>query len=165
MAAYFGESGQNGYTRGTEHFEKKLAKDEDNSVLWLHCLHHNQGREGVGVERMQYRTEDGEVFQDEGLSPLFFNNTIREVEIRPVELGWTHFYLRFSRAGQVGVFGSAIDPPGPKKSPSCSILAPWAAKNGRNRPIWAIGGKKRIDGCDDTEISVVKPLGIIRIDE
>ena len=44
VAAYFGESGRNGYTRGKEHFEKKLAKDEDNSVLWLHSLHHHQGR-------------------------------------------------------------------------------------------------------------------------
>ena len=26
---------------------KKLAKDEDNSVLWLHSLHHHQGREDV----------------------------------------------------------------------------------------------------------------------
>ena len=47
VAAYFGESGGNGYTRGKEHFEKKLAKDEDNSVLWLHSLHHHQGREDV----------------------------------------------------------------------------------------------------------------------
>ena len=44
VAAYFGESGRNGYTRGKEHFEKKLAKDEDNSVLWLHSVHHHQGR-------------------------------------------------------------------------------------------------------------------------
>ena len=45
IAAYFGESGRNGYTRGKEHFEKKLAKDEDNSALWLHSLHHHQGRD------------------------------------------------------------------------------------------------------------------------
>ena len=32
---------------GKEHFEKKLAKDENNSVLWLHALHHHQGREDV----------------------------------------------------------------------------------------------------------------------
>ena len=47
VAAYFGESGRNGFSRGKEHFEKKLAKDEDNSVLWLHSLHHHQGREDV----------------------------------------------------------------------------------------------------------------------
>ena len=29
----------------------------------------------------------------------------------------------------------------------------------------ATGGKNRIDGCDGTKISVVLPLGIIRIDE
>ena len=45
VAAYFGESGRNGYTRGKEHFEKKLAKDEDNSVLWLHSQHHHQGQD------------------------------------------------------------------------------------------------------------------------
>ena len=44
---YFGESGRNAYSRGKEHFEKKIAKDEDNSVLWLHSLHHHQGREDV----------------------------------------------------------------------------------------------------------------------
>ena len=33
VAAYFGESGRNGYSRGKEHFEKKIAKDEDNSAL------------------------------------------------------------------------------------------------------------------------------------
>ena len=41
------KSGRNGYSRGKEHFDKKLAKDEDNSVLWLHSLHHHQGREDV----------------------------------------------------------------------------------------------------------------------
>ena len=45
VAAYFGESGRNGYSRGKEHFDKKLAKDEDNSVLWLHSQHHHQGRD------------------------------------------------------------------------------------------------------------------------
>ena len=45
LAAYFGESGRNGYTRGKEHIEKYNAKDEDNSVLWLHSLH--QGRVDV----------------------------------------------------------------------------------------------------------------------
>ena len=47
VAAYFGESGRNGFSRGKEHFEKKLEKDEENSVLWLHSLHHHQGREDV----------------------------------------------------------------------------------------------------------------------
>ena len=44
LAAYFGESGRNGFTRGKEHIEKYNAKDEDNSVLWLHSMHHHQGR-------------------------------------------------------------------------------------------------------------------------
>ena len=44
-------------------------------------------------------------------------------------------------------------------------MAPWGPKNGRNGPFRATGGKNRIDGCDGTEISVVLPLGIIRIDE
>ena len=30
-----------------EHSEKYNAKDEDNSVLWLHSLHHHQGKEDV----------------------------------------------------------------------------------------------------------------------
>ena len=47
LAAYFGESGRNGFSRGKEHSEKYNAKDEDNSVLWLHSLHHHQGRDDV----------------------------------------------------------------------------------------------------------------------
>ena len=43
-----------------------------------------------------------------------------------------------------------------------SISARWGPKNG---PFRATGGKNRIDGCDGTEISVVLPLGIIRIDK
>ena len=44
-------------------------------------------------------------------------------------------------------------------------FGPWGPKNGRNGPIRATGGKNRIDGCDATEISLVLPLGIVRIDE
>ena len=44
---YFGESGRNAYSRGKEHFEKKIAKDGDNSVLWLHSIHHHQVLEDV----------------------------------------------------------------------------------------------------------------------
>ena len=38
-------------------------------------------------------------------------------------------------------------------------------KNGQNGPFRAGGGKNQIDRCNGTEISVVLPLGIIRIDE
>ena len=41
-------------------------------------------------------------------------------------------------------------------------FGPLGPKNG---PFRATSGKNRIDGCDGTEISVVLPLGIIRIDE
>ena len=47
VAVYFGETGRNAYSRGKEHLEKYLAKDVDNSVLWLHSLHHHEGREDV----------------------------------------------------------------------------------------------------------------------
>ena len=88
IAAYLGESGRNGYTRGKEHFEKKLAKDDDNSVLWLHIrkvtgsfsepldrhtmervnissfkgpvlMNRKNEMGGVRVERMQYRRWGG----------------------------------------------------------------------------------------------------------
>ena len=42
--------------------------------------------------------------------------------------------------------------------------APGARKNGRNGPFRAIDGKNRINTCNGTEISVVSPLGIFRID-
>ena len=47
VATSFGETGRNAYSRGREHLEKLLAKDEDNSVLWLHSVHHHQSREDV----------------------------------------------------------------------------------------------------------------------
>ena len=45
------------------------------------------------------------------------------------------------------------------------MLAPWGPKNDRNGPIRATDGKNRIDGCDATKISLVLPIGIVRIDE
>ena len=38
VAEYKGETGRNGYTRGKEHLEYLAAKNEDNSVLWLHSI-------------------------------------------------------------------------------------------------------------------------------
>ena len=47
VCAYKGESGRNGFTRGVEHQALLQARDEERSVLWLHSLHHHQGREDV----------------------------------------------------------------------------------------------------------------------
>ena len=47
VAAYQGETGRNGYTRGREHLENLEAKNEDKSVLWLHSIYHHQRREDV----------------------------------------------------------------------------------------------------------------------
>ena len=47
VAAYKGETGRNSYTRGVEHMEALEAKNVDKSVLWLHSVHHHQGRVGV----------------------------------------------------------------------------------------------------------------------
>ena len=47
-----GESGRNGYTRGGEHLNNLETRDEEKSVLWLHSLHHHQGRVDV-VYRMR----------------------------------------------------------------------------------------------------------------
>jgi hypothetical protein len=47
VAAYKGETGRNGYTRGVEHLEALQSRNEDKSVLWLHSVHHHQGRVGV----------------------------------------------------------------------------------------------------------------------
>ena len=43
VAAYFGESGRNGYSRGGEHLVNRLAEDENKSVLKLHANHHHNG--------------------------------------------------------------------------------------------------------------------------
>ena len=45
VSCYKGETGRNAFTRGGEHLDKWIARDEANSVLWLHSLHHHQGRE------------------------------------------------------------------------------------------------------------------------
>ena len=47
VAAYQGETGRNGFTRGREHLENLEAKNEDKSVLWLHSIYHHQRREDV----------------------------------------------------------------------------------------------------------------------
>ena len=47
VAAYQGETGRNGFTRGREHLESLEAKNEDKSVLWLHSIFHHQRREDV----------------------------------------------------------------------------------------------------------------------
>ena len=47
MATYIGESGRNGYSRGLEHWDNLSAKDEEKSVLWLHCKDVHQAREDV----------------------------------------------------------------------------------------------------------------------
>ena len=47
VATYFGKSGRNAYSRRKEHLEKLSSRDMDNSVLWLHSVHHHQGKEDV----------------------------------------------------------------------------------------------------------------------
>ena len=47
VCSYIGESGRNGYTRGGEHLDNLETRDEEKSVLWLHSVHHHQGRVDV----------------------------------------------------------------------------------------------------------------------
>ena len=47
IAAYEGETGRNGFERGKEHLAKLKKKCEENSVLWLHSLHHHNGRDDI----------------------------------------------------------------------------------------------------------------------
>ena len=51
VAAYFGETGRNSFTRGLDHLDLLEARSKQ-SVLWLHSLHHHQGRDDV-VYRMR----------------------------------------------------------------------------------------------------------------
>ena len=46
VAAYKGETGRNAYERGKEHLNN-LRKMNEQSVLWLHSLHHHQGRKDI----------------------------------------------------------------------------------------------------------------------
>ena len=47
VAAYKGETGRNGYTRGVEHITALESKNEEKSVLWLHSIYHHNRREDV----------------------------------------------------------------------------------------------------------------------
>ena len=47
VAAYEGETGRNAYDRGKEHLAHLAKKSEENSVLWLHSLHHHSGRQDI----------------------------------------------------------------------------------------------------------------------
>ena len=47
MAAYKGESGRNGFSRGEEHLDNKATKDEEKSILWAHSVHHHNSREDM----------------------------------------------------------------------------------------------------------------------
>ena len=47
MAAYKGESGRNGFSRGCEHLDGLNARDEEKSVLWLHSKFKHQERGDV----------------------------------------------------------------------------------------------------------------------
>ena len=49
VAAYEGETGRNAYDRGKEHLAALRKRSED-SVLWLHSLHHHQGREDINFQ-------------------------------------------------------------------------------------------------------------------
>ena len=55
-------------------------------------------------------------------------------------MGWTHFQQQFSRGGQIGVFGSAPDPPGPKKGPKGPVCGdPREKRDRRARGLGAPG--------------------------
>ena len=47
VVQYKGETGKNGFERGKQHLKYLEKKDTKESVLWLHSLHHHQGREDV----------------------------------------------------------------------------------------------------------------------
>ena len=47
VAQYKGETGKNGFERGKQHLKYLQKKDTKESVLWLHSLHHHQGREDI----------------------------------------------------------------------------------------------------------------------
>ena len=47
VVQYKGETGKNGFERGKQQFKYLEKKDNKELVLWLHSLHHHQGREDV----------------------------------------------------------------------------------------------------------------------
>ena len=47
VAAYKGESGRNGFSRGEEHLDNYATQDEEKSILWAHSVHHHNSRADV----------------------------------------------------------------------------------------------------------------------
>ena len=47
VASYPGETGRNMFERGKEHLALLQKQSEENSVLWLHSLHHHEGSTDV----------------------------------------------------------------------------------------------------------------------
>ena len=95
VAAYKGESGRNGFTRGVEHLDSWEACDKDKSVLWLLSVHHHQSRQDVNyiirvtgtfkdpldrqiMERIQIQNFQGSVLM----------NRRTEMQYRPVLGSW-----------------------------------------------------------------------------
>ena len=44
VAAYKGKTGRTSYSRGLDYLETLENRNEDKLVLWLHSVHHHQGR-------------------------------------------------------------------------------------------------------------------------
>ena len=47
VAAYIGETGRNGFSRGCEHWDNLDGKDEEKSILWRHSNTDHQAREDI----------------------------------------------------------------------------------------------------------------------
>ena len=47
VAQYKGETGKNDFERGKQNLKFLENKDTKESMLWLHSLHHHQGREDI----------------------------------------------------------------------------------------------------------------------
>ena len=80
VAQYKGETGKNGFERGKQHLKYLQKKDTKDSVLWLHSLHHHQGREDIkysmsvtGIFKEPYRQTNHGESPDQQLPGRYFN--------------------------------------------------------------------------------------------
>ena len=73
VAAYKGKTGRTSYSRGLDYLETLENRNEDKLVLWLHSVHHHQGR--VGVEyRMRVTSTHTDILKVDLFAPskLYF---------------------------------------------------------------------------------------------
>ena len=143
VAAYQGETGRNGFTRGKEHLDNLEARNEDKSVLWLHSIYHHQRREDIQYSMRVtggYKDSlDRQVMERVQISnwrgPVRMN---RKNEMGGVRVERTQYRIWGGDEGEVG----KLEVPPPFTFLSCTVEGEVECKPGRR----SLGGLEERGG-------------------